>query len=132
MAKASGSQKSILIVEDEWLIGDMLALALDDAHYATVGPAASVAAACALIEENVIDFAVLDVNLGSEKSFGAADLLAERGIPYLFMTGYGRQDLPEPHRSATLLGKPVVPEILIATIRSFLGDPADCAEAAAV
>ena len=49
---------------------------------------------------------MLDVNLAGEASFPVADLLAERGIPFLFATGYGRQGIDERYRDYPLLQKP--------------------------
>jgi DNA-binding NtrC family response regulator len=54
-----------------------------------------------------VDLAVLDFNLGNETSLPIADLLAERGVPFLFATGYGDGlDLPERFGDVMLLKKP--------------------------
>lgn len=44
--------------------------------------------ALALLGEHNFDLAILDVNLGGEKSYPIADILIERGIPFAFSTGY--------------------------------------------
>src|SRR6185437_12014176 len=54
-----------------------------------VATAADVAQALAIIEKGGIELALLDVNLGEENSTPVADVLAARGIPFLFATGYG-------------------------------------------
>ena len=41
-----------------------------------------------------IDMAVLDVNVAGEKVFPIALTLEERGVPFLFVTGYGEKALP--------------------------------------
>jgi hypothetical protein len=43
-----------------------------------------------LIEQNSIDGAILDVNLRGEMVFPLADALAERSIPFVYVTGYGK------------------------------------------
>lgn len=53
-------------------------------------------AALRLIESEVsIDTAVLDVNLGYEKSFHVAKLLAGKAIPFLFAAGYNSAGIPK-------------------------------------
>jgi CheY-like chemotaxis protein len=96
----------VLIVEDEMLVAmnieDML-LALG---HEVAGLASRLAPALALAGEAEIDAAVLDVNLAGERSFPVADLLDQRGIPYLFATGYGLSGIEERYRGRTVLQKP--------------------------
>ena len=49
-----------------------------------------------------IPVAILDVNLDGEEVFPVADILAKRGLPFVFVTGYGEQSLPEPYRGRPL------------------------------
>ena len=79
----------ILVVEDEMMAAMMLETLLDDSGGIVVGPVGSVAKALVLIETKPIDGAVLDVNLGGEFVYPVADALAERGLPFAFVTGYG-------------------------------------------
>ena len=44
-----------------------------------------------------IDFALLDINLDGHESFPVADVLRERGVPFLFATGYGAKILKPPY-----------------------------------
>ena len=59
-----------------------------------------------LVQEAVFDVAMLDVNLAGEQSFLIADALAEKGIPYIFATGYGLSGVVDAHRHAPILQKP--------------------------
>ena len=100
--------KLILVVEDEYLLADDLGATLREAGAEVLGPVASVAAALALIgQSDVIDAAVLDVNLSGEMVFAAADALADRGIPFTFATGYDQWALPERFASAPRVEKPL-------------------------
>jgi len=72
-----------------WLLEDMLA----DLGCAVIGPAASVNRALAMIDAEAIDAAVLDVNLNGQMSYPIADVLAARGVPFVFSTGYGKDRL---------------------------------------
>ena len=62
--------------------------------------------ALALARDSRFDAAMLDVNLAGEPSFPVADILIERGLPFLFATGYGRQGIDEKYRGYPLLQKP--------------------------
>jgi len=53
-----------------------------------------------------IDGAILDVNLGGEKVFPVADVLAQQGIPFLFATGYGKAGLEPHHAERPVIAKP--------------------------
>lgn len=70
------------------------------------GLASRLGPALALAGEKDFDAAMLDVNLAGEPSFAVADLLIERGIPFLFATGYGRQGIEERYRGFPMLQKP--------------------------
>lgn len=70
------------------------------------GLASRLGPALALARESRFDAAMLDVNLAGEPSFPVADLLIERGIPFLFATGYGRQGMDERYRDLPMLQKP--------------------------
>ena len=70
------------------------------------GIASRLAPALALARDAEFDAAILDVNLAGDRSFPVADLLAERGKPFLFATGYGMQGIEERYRSRPVLQKP--------------------------
>src|SRR5215203_7041209 len=53
-------------------------------------------------------FAVLDINLAGRLSFPIADVLRERGIPFLFASGYGSKGVSDDYRNAVRLQKPFV------------------------
>jgi len=97
----------VLVVEDEWLIAELLEEMLVELGYEVVGPASNVHEAIDLIDEQVPDGALLDVSLGGAKSFPVADELASRGVPYVFLTGYVDGNLPAQYQSAAILCKPV-------------------------
>ena len=85
-----------------------------------VGPAPNVRQAIALLEKNEVCVAILDVNLGKEKSFPVADALSEYNIPHLFVTGYLERDLPAQFADRPILSKPVDPQQLQGVLKQFL------------
>ncbi|MCD9124244.1 response regulator [Luteimonas fraxinea] len=101
-----GTDAAILIVEDESILAMLLEDFLDDLGYTPPAVASNVAQALRIIETRDIDFAILDINLGGEQSFPIADALDARGIPYIFMTGYGAAGVPDRLRAHYVLQKP--------------------------
>jgi len=117
----------VLLVEDEFLLAQATVRALRSKGWAVVGPAATVAAALALLDEEAIDCAVLDINLVGETVLPVADALRERAIPYLFLSGYSRIPAPR-HDGVTLLIKPVRTDALMTEIAAMLSRPSELAE----
>lgn len=95
----------MLVVEDEPLISMMLEDMLAEVGCAVVGVAASLKKGLELAHTARFDVAILDVTLGRESSFPIADLLREKGVPFLFASGHG-DGLPEPHADRVMLTKP--------------------------
>jgi DNA-binding NtrC family response regulator len=98
----------VLVVEDEYMLADELRWELKEAAAITLGPVATVEDAIGLINsETEIDGGILDVNLGGELVFPVADRLAERGVPFLFTTGYDRSVIPTRFTDITRCEKPI-------------------------
>lgn len=101
------SGRSILVVEDEFLLAEDLREQLVLAGAAVIGPVATLAKALDLIAAGVaLDAAVLDVNLGGQKVFPLADLLQEQGVPCVFVTGYDRSMIPAAYSNIRICRKP--------------------------
>jgi CheY-like chemotaxis protein len=113
--------RRVLVVEDEALIAMLVEDALLDAGAEVLGPAATVEEALALLEGSAVEAAVLDINLAGQLSTPVADLLAERGVPFVVATGYGAAGLPEHHRGVPVLAKPYDPRELVETLAQLLG-----------
>ena len=105
--------RSVLLVEDSMIIALDAEDVLRDAGASEVHVAASVSAAQAIIESEELDSAVLDVNLGNETSIGIAEALQDKGVPFIFASGYGADDIiPERFRSIQLVMKPYTGDAL--------------------
>lgn len=96
----------ILIVEDEMLVAMNIEDMLLDLGHEVAGLASRLEPALSLAGEAQFDLAMLDVNLAGQTSFPVAAVLARRGIPFLFATGYGIKGIAEEYRSYTVLQKP--------------------------
>lgn len=80
MSEQALSARRVLVAEDEFLVAEELRFELGRR-----GAASRVWDTLELIgREAKIDGAVLDVNPGGEMIFAAADLLTERGVPFVF------------------------------------------------
>jgi DNA-binding response OmpR family regulator len=100
-----GAMLCILLAEDEMMLAMMLEDRLNVWGYKVI-KAARLAKCLVLAESESIDLAILDINLAGEQSFPVATVLRRRGIPFVFSSGYGDQDLPEAWRNERILQKP--------------------------
>ena len=100
------ADRRILIVEDESLVSMLLETILEDLGCTTVGPAGSVSEGLELATGGQMDAALLDVNVAGELVFPIAQTLRDRGVPFVFSTGYGEGGLPEEWRGNTTIQKP--------------------------
>ncbi|WP_159713149.1 response regulator [Geminicoccus flavidas] len=123
MAEAMLAGRRVLVAEDEYMLADDLRQALEDEGAVVLGPVPHLGDVLALIGQHPqIDAAVLDVNLGGEMVWPAADLLSERGVPFLLTTGYERSSVPSRHAHVTRCEKPITPaEIARALAREVQG-----------
>jgi CheY-like chemotaxis protein len=100
--------RRILLVEDEFLVADEIMLALSELGITTIGPASTVERAIGLLKSpETVDAALLDVNLRGEVVFPLVDILRARRIPYVFLTGYDPDTIPEQYRDVAVCLKPV-------------------------
>jgi DNA-binding response OmpR family regulator len=112
------SGKSILLVEDEFLLALQLEELLQSHGGAVRGPYRKLDDAMNAAQREVFDFAILDINLSGTMVYPLADQLLARGIPFLFLTGYSQANMPEQFHGVTRLNKPCDPAQLIATLRA--------------
>lgn len=96
----------VLILDDEPLIAMMLEDWLRELAHDPVGPVATEQAALDAVGSNPIDAAILDVSLNGRPSYGVAEELQRRGIPFAFATGYGAGQLDGRFPDAPTLAKP--------------------------
>lgn len=108
----------ILVVEDEFLIAHQIEETLSDAGCEVVGPAPRLERAMRIAEDEPLDGAILDINLRGDKVYPVASRLRERGIPFIFATGYTDDYLPECFRKAPLVSKPLNPAMLLKQVRA--------------
>lgn len=105
---------SVLIVEDNFLLAEVTKGLLEDSGCRVVGPVGRLESGLKLAQDEQLDGALLDIDLHGEYSFAIAEVLRERGVPFMFVTGYEDLNIvPSSLRSATRLDKPVPDDQLI-------------------
>ena len=83
--------RRVLVVEDDPLIAMLMQDFLDELGFACVGPAFSLPQALETAERETFEAGILDLKLGGDDVYPVAQLLAHRGIPFAFASGFGRQ-----------------------------------------
>ena len=106
------SGNRVMIVEDEALVAMLLTESLSTLGCSVVGPFSRCSDAIAAVEANGIDAAILDVNLDGEMVYPLADLLIERGVPFIFVTGYGSESIDRRFTHIHVIQKPVERHVL--------------------
>jgi DNA-binding LytR/AlgR family response regulator len=99
----------VLVAEDRILIAHRVAQILRDAGCFVLGPVPTVRAGLHIIYSEAVGqqiAAVLDIDLRGEESYALAEGLQQRGVPFLFLTGYGRMVIPERWQATPCVEKP--------------------------
>jgi CheY-like chemotaxis protein len=94
------------VIEDELMIRMLLQDMLDDLGHTLAGEAGRIDEAVTLAKQAEFDIAILDVNLNGEPISPVVEVLVERGLPFVFATGYGQRGVPEAYRRTPTLQKP--------------------------
>lgn len=107
----------VLIVEDNFLLAEVTKDLLEQNGCTVVGPTGWLDSALKLARVEQLDGAILDINLHGERSFSVAEVLSERGIPFMFVTGYDDAAIvPAALRLTRRLSKPVSDQQLLAAV----------------
>ena len=97
----------VLVVEDNFLVAEAVREVFEERGCVVIGPVPRLAEALAMLETTPLDGAVLDINLAGEFCFPLATALRARGVPFIFLTGYGEANLiPPEFHNVPRLSKP--------------------------
>ena len=95
----------VIVVEDEAMVLLLLQDMLTELGCELVGTAARLEPALRLAAGTDFGVAILDVNLCGKRIDPVADVIAKRGLPIVFVTGYGVA-FPADQWSGQVLSKP--------------------------
>jgi len=113
--------RRILVVEDQSLIAFEVKDCLERAGATVVGPVGRLDRALGRAEKDVLDAALLDVDLKGERCWPIADALARRAIPFAFTTGFeGSLIMPERFAGFPVFSKPYSEEEMLAVLTRIL------------
>jgi CheY-like chemotaxis protein len=110
----------ILIVEDEPTIAHDIQDLLVEAGFEIAGVAGRLENALALIESGACDAAIVDANLAGVSASPAASALAARGLPFIVLSGYSREQVQDAFPGAFFIQKPCRPAQLIQALNTIV------------
>ncbi|WP_419898933.1 response regulator [Roseomonas sp. USHLN139] len=113
--------RTILVVEDQYVIAEELVQLLLELGATVIGPFAR--AEIDLAAQPRPDAALLDIHLHGRPVFELADRLRQAGVPLLFLTGYDASVLPPAYQDLPCLPKPVDPRRLELALARLLPAP---------
>lgn len=120
--KAMGEARAtLLVVEDDPLIGWDLCDRLADAGFAVLELATSAPMALETLASATCDAAIIDINLGNHTSADVARELASRSIPFVTVSGYSAAQSEPVFQDRPRLSKPVPMQQLLSLLDRMLG-----------
>jgi PAS domain S-box-containing protein len=108
----------VLLVEDEALVAMMIRESLTEFGFHVIGPVCTVSEAEAVAKDGHPDAAVLDINIADGLIYSVAEILAARGVPFVFVTGYDAETVDSRFREIPVLQKPIEREMLLKIFQS--------------
>jgi DNA-binding response OmpR family regulator len=108
------------VVEDEYFIAEEIKAVLAELGAAVIGPLSDRLKAMAMLSDTEIDCAVLDIDISGRAIFPLIGELRRRDIPWLYVSGYSEELVPEAWRGRAHLEKPVAADALVASIHGLL------------
>jgi two-component SAPR family response regulator len=113
---------SVLIVEDNFVVADALRYLIDGYGGSVSAIVPNIERAFEALAHGRVDVAVLDINLGGISVVPLAEHLHAHGVPFVFLSGYGDEELlPEHLRGQPRFDKPVEAERLVRGILEVAG-----------
>ena len=94
------------MVDDEVLVAMLITDMLEDLGHQVVGPAHDLEEGLALANAGGFDCAILDISLNGQSSMPIADALRQRGLPFMFASGYPPNPNDDRFKGVPLLQKP--------------------------
>ncbi|WP_281978899.1 response regulator [Pseudorhizobium flavum] len=109
----------VFLVEDDDLVAMSVEDMLQEISCQVVDSAGSLDEAIEKARIGEFDCALLDVSLRGKEVYPVATVLAERNVPYIFASGYGRTALPPQFQDQPMVAKPFLVDDLAAALRAL-------------
>ena len=115
------SGAKILVVEDNYLLAEVVCDFVTECGMQPIGPATGLDRGLVYAREAPLDGAILDINLDGRLSFPICSVLMQRGIPFCFLTAHGDLSLvPQQFRAMPLVSKPFESKEMRGAIETML------------
>jgi CheY-like chemotaxis protein len=98
----------VLVIEDEGLVAFFIEDMLTEMGHEVGAVASRMQEPLDLAKTGTFDLAIVDVNLDGQPSYPIAEILKERGVPFVFATGYGSKGIDPKFVDNPVLAKPFV------------------------
>ena len=112
--------RRVLIVEDEAMIAGLIEAILSKGGWSVVGPVATLERALETIERERLDAALLDVRVNGHDAYAVAHVLMRRRIPFIFVSGFARKEMPPAYRHCAYMAKPFTPSAILALLEEVV------------
>lgn len=119
--QTAGDTPRVLVVEDEFIIALDLMETVQEMGFQVDGPHAGKQSAITAIEQQMPDFAILDIFTADGEVYPLADRLTEAGVPIIFHSGHVPPvEVQSRYPSSQAAAKPCAPSHLIKMMQGAL------------
>lgn len=98
--------QNILVLEEQPAIARLFGEMLEEMNCRVIGPADRIPEALALLVQNDVDAAILDVKIEGQSSAPVAEELIRRGIPWAFASSNEADEVARRYPAAPMITKP--------------------------
>ena len=120
------SGKRIVVAEDDYLLATSVCRDLEEQGATVLGPAPTPFYAMQLIGPDgrrKIDAPVLDVHLHGLTVYEVAEVLQDRGVPFIFTTGFDKTSMPTRFDAIPVVQKPTGSTAIAQELSKLLSKP---------
>ena len=114
----AGAGRRVLVIEDEFLIAQMVGDMLADLNCVCIGPITTLAAGVEAAASVHCDAAIINLIIQGQMAYAVAEELAARNIPFCFASGTSPASVHEKWRQRRFISKPY----LLDDVRAFLDE----------
>jgi DNA-binding response OmpR family regulator len=113
----------ILLIEDEYLIAEMVCDMITDLGCHCIGPIITMDEGLKAATTETCDAAIINLVIQGRHAYAIAAALAARNIPFCFASGLPQHDIQEQWRARPFLAKPYALENVHAFLLAVLASP---------
>ena len=111
------------MIEDEYFLAEDISAALKELGAEIVGPVGEVGDAIAIVNSGqLIDAAVVDINLKDQLIYPVAENLRARNIPFVFTSGYDQSAIVSRFKDIQLFEKPIDAAAMANSLGRLIGE----------